>query len=111
MIYGVIIALLISVIIIIDNLLTQIKQLENHIEEITDKDDRIEEDVEKYYKYFLEIFTEAYNQMKRVDKRGAFSSDDEVGFSFKVLLKSIEDVSNKLKNMRTNPEEEKTPER
>lgn len=108
----IIVILLIAIIVglfVFDNLLSQIKQLESYIEELTSKDDKIEEEVLKYYEYFLKIFTEAYVQMQRVDKRGSFSSDDEVGFAFKVLITSIETVKNKLTSMK-NPEEEKTPE-
>ena len=45
--------------------------------------------------------------MQRIDKRGSFSSDDEVGFSFKVIQKAIEVVTVKLREMRkeaSNPE-------
>lgn len=110
----IIVILLIGMIVlffVIDNLLTQTSQLEEHVEVLTNRDDKIEEDVIKYYEYFLKIFTEAYVQMQRVDKRGSFSSDDEVGFSFKVLITSIETVKNKLTNMKIDPEEEKTPEK
>lgn len=97
---------------VIDNLLNQINQFEVHIEKITKSQSKLEKEVEKYYKYFLELFTEAYTQIQRVDKRGSFSSDDEVGFSFKVIYRAIEDVTNKLKNMQLeNPVEGKIPEK
>lgn len=77
---------------IVSNLLSQVEQLESSLQSSIQK----EVDFVKYYDYFIKLFTEAHLEMVRVDKRGAFSSDDEVGFSFKVIYRAIEDVKKKL---------------
>lgn len=84
------------------NLYNQVNQLERYLEHTT----KSEEDVDKYYQYFLGLFTKCYLELQRIDKRGSFSSDDEVGFSFRVVLTAIEDVKVKLEKMRLEQEKE-----
>lgn len=81
---------------VISNLYEQITQLERYLQEATDN----EEQLEKYYQYFLQLFARCKVELDKVDKRGAFSSDDEVGFAFKVIQQSIGDVAEKLKNLK-----------
>ena len=103
---GLIIALSITGIIliissfIVYNLYQQNQQLEEFISNTNKRESKIYEDAEKYYRAFLKLFTEAYQEMERVDKRGSFSSDDEVGFSFKVIITSIKNVKDKLTELK-----------
>lgn len=39
---------------------------------------------------------ESFLEIKKVDKRGSFSSDDEVGFVFNFLKSNVEDIKNFL---------------
>ena len=84
------------------NLYNQVNQLEQYLEHAT----KSEEDVDSYYRYFLGLFTQCYVELQRIDKRGSFSSDDEVGFSFRIVLKAIEDVKIKLEKLRVEQEKE-----
>lgn len=84
------------------NLYNQVNQLEQYLESTT----KAEEDVEKYYQYFLGLFTKCYAELQRIDKRGSFSSDDEVGFSFRVVIQAIADVKNKIEAIRVEQEQE-----
>lgn len=57
-----------------------------------------------YHLYFLKLYSEAYSQLERIDQRGSFSSDDEVGFAFKVIIQTIGDVKNKLTDLKIEEE-------
>lgn len=85
---------------VVYNLYHQSKQLEEFILGVEKREKQINEDAEKYYTAFLHLFIEAQSELKRVDKRGAFSSDDEVGFAFKVIKTSIDNVVLKLKEFK-----------
>lgn len=91
----------------ISNLLNQNKQLEDTIEKAVKNNDKINEDVLKYHQVLLGLFQNAYTEITRVDKKGSFSSDDEVGWSFKLLMNTIRDVTEKLETLkRTDGEKE-----
>lgn len=99
----VIIIVLIIVIawIIISNLLAQIEQYKEQIESREETYTRIEMRVSNIYKFLLETLTAAYLDLQRVDKKGSFSSDDEVGFAFRVIKESIEQVKYQIEQMKT----------
>lgn len=70
---------------------------------------------EAYVQFITSLYFNLRNtkeQMDGVDKRGSFSSDDEVGFAFKEIKESIEEVYQfitKYVNATTNQDEkEKT---
>lgn len=99
-------ALLIIAIFIISNLNRQVKTYEDFLKGFDQKEKFLYDEIEKYYQVLLGIFTEAYSTMQKVDQRGAFSSDDEVGFSFKIIFGCIEDIKHKLINLRKTQEDE-----
>jgi biopolymer transport protein ExbB/TolQ len=105
----VLIALLIVAFIAIRNLLSQNDTLLENLQIYSNKIEQIEDETIKYHKYFLELFTQTYQELQRVNKRGSFSSDDEVGFAFRVILSAIETAKNKLLAIET--EEEVYPEK
>lgn len=51
------------------------------------------------------VFKQAYDNIIRIDKNGMFSSDDEVGFSFKILRSNFQDIANLIKDIVNAPEE------
>lgn len=89
------------------NLYRKNSQLESALKETG----KIEDEVVTFYEVMLRIFMNAEGEMRRIDKRGAFSSDDEVGFGFKVIKTSIENVVVQLKSLKSlkekNEEKEK----
>lgn len=111
MIYIIIISICILIIILLGffiyNLYQQNAQLEEFIKETEKKEVKIYEDAQKYYLAFLHLFTEAKSQLDRVDKKGAFSSDDEVGFSFKVIKTAIDNVVVQLETLKPETEDDK----
>lgn len=114
MIYQIIVAVesigLIVCLFIISNLLNQINQLENHSNRYVNRIIKQGNDFDKYYEYLVKLFSETYAELQRIDKRGAFSSDDEVGFAFRVVQLAIEETKEKLLALKVkDPEEEKTP--
>lgn len=94
---------------IINNLLNQISTLEKFIDSEDKKKNQKRVDFDKYYEYMLKLFSETLLELKRVDRNGAFSSDDEVGFAFRIILNAIEITKEKLSALQ-NPEEDKKPE-
>lgn len=89
---------------VVYNLYNQSKQLEEFIIGVDKREKKIYEDAEKYYLAFLQLFTNADSEMSRIDKRGAFSSDDEVGFAFKVIKTCIANVVEQLKRLKDEQE-------
>jgi hypothetical protein len=81
---------------IITNLMNQNRQLQQAVENET----KIVDEVERVYTYLLKLLTQTCAELERVDKNGAFSSDDEVGFVFKVIKKTVFDVKHKLDSIR-----------
>ncbi|MFZ9377140.1 MAG: hypothetical protein ACO25K_08455 [Candidatus Fonsibacter ubiquis] len=45
-------------------------------------------------------------KLKRVDRMGSFESDDEVGFVFKAIKRTIEDLKEELENIKKALKEE-----
>jgi hypothetical protein len=88
------------------NLYSQVSVMEEFIKKTNKREEKLYNEVENYYKIFLGLFTEAYSNMQRIDKRGSFSSDDEVGFAFKVIYNSIQEVQNKLETLRIDDDQE-----
>lgn len=86
------------------NLFKQNEDLEKVIISSGETDEKLKREVLNYYLAFLNLFMEADQQMERIDKRGSFSSDDEVGFAFKVIKTAIKNVIEKIKEFE--PEEE-----
>lgn len=78
---------------IITNLLRQVNAME---EELTKE----VQNTFNVYNFILIALSEAYNDLKRIDKKGAFSSDDEVGFAFAVILESIHQVKHRIEKMK-----------
>lgn len=87
---------------IIWNLYDQVGILEKEVM----RSGEVEDSAVRVYEYMIKVFTEALNQMNRVDKNGAYSSDDEVGFAFRVVIDSIEQVKLQIEKLRVNEEED-----
>lgn len=91
----------------LSNLYNQNKQFEGYIQETSDKLSAVYKEAENYYLAMLKLFTEAKHTMDAVDKRGSFSSDDEVGFAFKIIKIAIDNVANQLEELNTEQSETK----
>ena len=81
---------------IIWNLNRQLSQLETELKKGT----TLEDNFIKYYEAILIIMINAQQDMTRVDHRGSFSSDDEVGFCFKALKTIIDNTVLNIKNLQ-----------
>jgi hypothetical protein len=63
------------------------------------KNEKLEDTVVSYDEYFLELsnaINEADKKLKKVDERGLFKSDDEIGWFF-TSVKEIQDSLNVFK--------------
>lgn len=92
--------IIVVLIVIINNLWNQNKQLENEIGSEYQYVDFSEQKVESIYSFILQKLIATKSELDRIDKRGSFSSDDEVGFAFKVINNSIELLVNELKLLK-----------
>ena len=90
----------------ISNLLNQNEQLEVMIKKSIANEDRLNVDVEKYHQVLQGLFTRALADLHQVDAKGAFQSDDEVGWTFKMIVNIIQDVADRLQNLKRNNEDE-----
>jgi hypothetical protein len=57
---------------------------------------KMEDDYELTLMKLLEMYTEAHMRLLRVDKRGGFASDDEVGFIFNIIKNTVSDLKGRL---------------
>jgi hypothetical protein len=85
------------------NLYSKITPLENAIS----KGLILEEEFLKYYDAILYLLVSAKTEMDKIDGKGTFSSDDDVGFAFKVIQTAINNLVLKMKQLggKTNDEE------
>ncbi len=70
--------------------------------------DTIQLDEKLYYDFFDKIcigINHSYQNLDRLDKRGAFKNDDEVGFTFKAILTVVNDLNLFLGDARRKIEE------
>lgn len=88
------------------NLYSQVQTLEDYAKKTNKREQKVLLEAENYYKIFKGLFEEAYLNIQRVDKRGSFSSDDEVGFAFKVIFNSLKEVNEKLDTLKIDDENE-----
>jgi len=51
------------------------------------------EQLEFVYSMLLDKTTQAYDEMTRIDSKGAFESDDETGTTFQLLKQVIDDLN------------------
>ena len=65
------------------NLLKNYEQSEEYVENL-----------ETWVKEFSKNITEMNQQLKRIDNKGTFEADDEVGYFFKELKNIIEQLNN-----------------
>jgi hypothetical protein len=89
----------------IDNLLNQNKQLEDTVAKSLKANDKLNEDVEKYHRVLQGVYANAYAEIMKVDKKGSFSSDDEIGWAFSLIRDTVKDITEKLNNMKRTDEE------
>lgn len=54
----------------------------------------------QFFKNLLETYIGVYSKLKRVDRKGSFESDDEIGFVFKSIKTTIGDLHNQLQNIQ-----------
>lgn len=91
------IILIVSIIIlagiIIYNLLWQISQLESEVK----KSNAVIDRTSTFYNFLLKIYVNAALELKRIDRLGAFASDDEVGFIFNTINETIAQINNQMK--------------
>ncbi len=78
------------------NLFKQNVQLEGYLKQYSANEDQME----IFYRLILGILTRTATEMDKVDKRGSFSSDDEVGFAFKVISRAIETAKRQMEAIR-----------
>ena len=84
---------------IIYNLLTQVNRLEDVIGGMSNDSEEVAARAINLYNFVLSALTSTLAEFNRVDKKGSFSSDDEVGFSFNVLRESIEHLRAELQRV------------
>ena len=67
---------------VVYRLMGQTEQYENDIEWFQD-----------WYSKFIAMIAEASVKMEQVDKKGSFSSDDEIGFAYKTIKDCIDNLT------------------
>lgn len=51
------------------------------------------QDLNQFIIKISEVYIKALSKLERIDKKGAFASDDEVGFVFNILKNTIVDLA------------------
>ena len=63
---------------------------------LSEQIEQYEESVEFYvqwYEKFIQSIADADNKMQEVDKKGSFSSDDEIGFAYDTIKECIQQLT------------------
>ena len=94
-----VILLLISIYVIY-NLYSMVTDLEHIIKQ---KDNNIQ----SVYNFILKAISLTYIEMQKVDKRGSFESDDEVGFAFRAIKELIEQLKFKIEQLNKDEQSNK----
>lgn len=106
MIIYILLALLIISIYINFNLYKREITIEKKLEEYADVEDR----ALRVYHNMLALLIRTRTEIDGVDKKGSFSSDDEVGFAFNIIKSSIYNLVEEIKSFedaQTDNKEEK----
>lgn len=88
---------------IIFNMYYKIKKLE----ELLIKSEQIEQRVVNLIRLVAKKNIEAYAIIKKIDKRGSFESDDEIGIIYKIIRNTIKDLSDQMSEIFNEEKEEK----
>lgn len=82
--------------------------LEQIIREFGEEQNKLSGSVFDFMEHLLEVYVKVLAKLERIDRNGAFATDDEVGFVFNTLKDTIEDLKgylddlfNKLKSEET----------
>ena len=81
---------------VIYNLFSQNEQLESEVKKAYELNAGNIKKTEVFYQLMYGLFVQAKMDLDRVDKRGSYSSDDEVGFAFKTIQEAINQVKHQL---------------
>ncbi len=71
------------------------------LEKQLDKIESIETNSINLVENLLITYIKVFTKLKRIDRLGSFESDDEVGFVFKTIKNTIEELKNELDNLKT----------
>lgn len=74
------------------NLFNQTNQLKEYLNEAFDQEDHML----KVYDVILKMLIHTKIEFEKIDFRGSFSTDDEVGFSFKALQSCIDTLLHEI---------------
>jgi len=83
-------------------LLVSLYIIYNQYEKIIKLEDIVSQDYTDYdmlLNKLLKLFVSAKQKLNKIDKNGAFSTDDEVGFAFKLINTVIVDIHTQLNNL------------
>lgn len=68
--------------------------------------DAVETRALSFYTMVMAILLNTISELRRVDKNGAFASDDEVGFTFTTILELIEQTKAQIQQLNGTDETE-----
>lgn len=70
------------------------------LEKQIDRIEKIESNSVTLVENLLIAYIKVLAKLKRIDRLGSFESDDEVGFVFKTIKNTIEELKNELDNLK-----------
>lgn len=88
---------------IVFNMNAKLTALESRLESYTDLEDNVMILIEN----LVVTYTKVLSKIKRIDRLGSFESDDEIGFVFKTIKQTIEDLVGELKTIQNTVNEDK----
>lgn len=84
------------------NLFKQNTQLENELIANAKTIDR----ADNFYNFVMSMMVATLKKLKEVDLKGAFASDDEVGFAFRTIIEIIEHTKHQMQIQGTKDDAE-----
>lgn len=78
------------------------------LEKQIDRIETIESNSVSLVENLLIAYIKVLSKLKRIDRLGSFESDDEVGFVFKTIKNTIEELKSELDNLKKTLKNEET---
>lgn len=78
------------------------------LEKQIDRIESIESNSVSLVENLLIAYIKVLSKLKRIDRLGSFESDDEVGFVFKTIKNTIEELKSELDNLKKTLKKEET---
>ena len=103
MIYAILTVIIIVLLYLVWNLDAKVRKLESMLNNYVDQEDEFI----KVYEVILLLLVHTKQELDKIDTKGSFRADDEVGFTFIAIQRAMDTLLDQIDKLRANGEESK----